>query len=82
MARRAVINGASAPLRLEDCEIPSVPPNQVRIKVAYAGVCHTDLHLRHDDGASFGVRLRDAFGKNIELTYTIALSLNEILIFF
>ncbi len=37
------------PLRLEGCPIPLPGPNQVRIKVSYCGVCHTDLHIAEGD---------------------------------
>jgi propanol-preferring alcohol dehydrogenase len=37
------------PLVLEDCQLPGPGPYQVRIKVSYCGVCHTDLHIVEGD---------------------------------
>ena len=66
MPRRAVINGAGAPLRFEDFPLQEVKPGYVRVKVEYAGVCHTDLHLRTDEtsmGSGRFHRLRDVVGE-------------------
>jgi len=66
MARRAVINGAGAPLRFEDFPIPEVPAGYARVRIAYAGVCHTDVHLRIDEyslGSGRVHRLRDVIGE-------------------
>ena len=48
MGKRWVINGAKEPLRPEDYEVPDVPPGKVRIRIAYSGVCHSDLHVKND----------------------------------
>ena len=37
------------PLTLEDILLPEPIPNQIRIKVKYCGVCHTDLHTVEGD---------------------------------
>lgn len=37
-------------VRLQDMPIPEPKQGEVRIKVAYAGVCGTDLHIYYDDG--------------------------------
>jgi propanol-preferring alcohol dehydrogenase len=39
----------SAPLRLSDLPIPAPGPNEVRVRVHYCGVCHTDLHIAEGD---------------------------------
>ena len=49
MGKKWVINGAEQPLRLEDYEEPDVPSGKVKIRIAYSGVCHTDLHIRNDE---------------------------------
>lgn len=38
-----------SPLAIEDCPIPQPSSGQVRIKVSYCGVCHTDLHIAEGD---------------------------------
>jgi len=66
MPRRAVINGAGAPLRFEEYPLQEVKAGYVRVKVEYAGVCHTDLHLRTDEtsmGSGRFHRLRDIVGE-------------------
>ena len=35
-------------LLLKDCPIPSYQENEVLIRVAYSGICGTDLHIYHD----------------------------------
>jgi len=42
--KAAVFHGPERPLTIEDLPTPSPGPNQVRVKVAACGVCHTDLH--------------------------------------
>jgi len=37
------------PLTLEDLPIPIPAATQIRLKVAYCGVCHTDLHIAQGD---------------------------------
>lgn len=37
------------PLRLDDIDIPSPDPDEVRIKIAACGVCRTDLHVIDGD---------------------------------
>lgn len=67
MARRAVINGAGEPLRFEEFPIPDVKEGFARVRIASAGVCHTDLHLRTDEysmGSGRFHRLRDIIGED------------------
>lgn len=35
-------------LELNECEIPKLSENEVLIKVAYSGICGTDIHIKHD----------------------------------
>jgi propanol-preferring alcohol dehydrogenase len=36
-------------LSLEEVPVPQPEPNEVRIKIGYCGVCHTDLHIIEGD---------------------------------
>ncbi len=42
--RAAVFHGADQPLRVEEIPTPEPGPDEVLVKVAACGVCHTDLH--------------------------------------
>ena len=42
--KAAVFHGPERPLTIEEIPTPSPGPNEVRVKVAACGVCHTDLH--------------------------------------
>ncbi|MFI0818410.1 Zn-dependent alcohol dehydrogenase [Streptomyces sp. NPDC021098] len=45
MTRAAVLPALRTPLRVQDIEIPDPGPGQVRVRLAAAGVCHSDLSL-------------------------------------
>ncbi|MFF1834018.1 Zn-dependent alcohol dehydrogenase [Streptomyces sp. NPDC058231] len=45
MVRAAVLPSVGAPLEVTDIELPEPGPGQVRIRLAAAGVCHSDLSL-------------------------------------
>ncbi|MFB6440282.1 zinc-binding dehydrogenase [Streptomyces sp. NPDC056411] len=45
MVRAAVLPAVNAPLRIVEIELPDPGPGQVRIRLAAAGVCHSDLSL-------------------------------------
>ena len=45
MTRAAVLSAPHAPLTLAEIELPEPGPGQVRVKLAAAGVCHSDLSL-------------------------------------
>ena len=45
MVRAAVLPAVGAPLRLADIELPEPGPGRVRVRLAAAGVCHSDLSL-------------------------------------
>ncbi|MBP2406231.1 Zn-dependent alcohol dehydrogenase [Streptomyces syringium] len=45
MIRAAVLSAVGAPLRIAGIELPPPGPGQVRVRLAAAGVCHSDLSL-------------------------------------
>jgi len=45
MVRAAVLPAVGAPLELTEIELPEPGPGQVRVRLAAAGVCHSDLSL-------------------------------------
>ncbi|MFH8368157.1 zinc-binding dehydrogenase [Streptomyces sp. NPDC018031] len=45
MVRAAVLTAVNAPLRITEIDLPAPGPGQVRIRLAAAGVCHSDLSL-------------------------------------
>ncbi|MFH8572141.1 Zn-dependent alcohol dehydrogenase [Streptomyces sp. NPDC017993] len=45
MVRAALLSAVNAPLRVTEIDLPEPGPGQVRIRLAAAGVCHSDLSL-------------------------------------
>ncbi|WP_030990230.1 Zn-dependent alcohol dehydrogenase [Streptomyces sp. NRRL S-1813] len=45
MVRAAVLPAVNAPLQVTEIDLPEPGPGQVRIRLAAAGVCHSDLSL-------------------------------------
>ncbi|MFE9370641.1 Zn-dependent alcohol dehydrogenase [Streptomyces sp. NPDC006711] len=45
MVRAAVLPAVGSPLEITDIELPEPGPGQVRVRLAAAGVCHSDLSL-------------------------------------
>ncbi|MFF4171542.1 Zn-dependent alcohol dehydrogenase [Streptomyces sp. NPDC001744] len=45
MIRAAVLPAVGAPLEITDIDLPEPGPGQVRVRLAAAGVCHSDLSL-------------------------------------
>lgn len=45
----AVVTHFDAPLELQEVPVPEAAYNEVLVKVASCGVCHTDLHAAHGD---------------------------------
>ena len=45
MVRAAVLTAVNAPLAVAEIELPEPGPGQVRVRLAAAGVCHSDLSL-------------------------------------
>lgn len=42
--KAVVLHGDGGGLKLEDVPVPKIGPDQILVKVAACGVCHTDLH--------------------------------------
>ena len=47
--KAAVVRAFGQPLVIEEVPVPRVGPGQILVKVAAAGVCHTDLHAAEGD---------------------------------
>lgn len=45
MPRAVVLGDSGDQLRVEDLDLADVGPDQVRVRIAAAGVCHSDLHV-------------------------------------
>lgn len=45
VVRAAVLSAVGAPLEIAEIELPEPGPGQVRVRLAAAGVCHSDLSL-------------------------------------
>jgi L-idonate 5-dehydrogenase len=55
---RAVVAHAAKDLRIEERQVPALGPSDISVRVAFGGVCGSDLHYYHHGG--FGVvRLRE-----------------------
>jgi len=55
---RAIVAHAARDLRIDEAEIPPLGARDVRVRVAFGGICGSDLHYYHDGG--FGaVRLKE-----------------------
>jgi len=46
LIRAAVLDRPGVPVRIEDLELDPPGPGEVRVRMAAAGVCHSDLHVR------------------------------------
>ena len=42
--KAAMFSGAKKPLEMKDVETPKAGPDDIVVKIAACGVCHTDLH--------------------------------------
>lgn len=47
--KAAVVREFGKPLQIEEVPVPKVAAGQILVKIAAAGVCHTDLHAAHGD---------------------------------
>ena len=52
---KALVYHGVRDLRIEDVPLPDLGANDVLVKVAYCGVCGTDLHIYNGDGGAFDV---------------------------
>ncbi len=43
--RAAVFHGAHKPLTIEQVDLDAPGPHEIRVRTAYAGICHSDLHF-------------------------------------
>ncbi len=42
--KAAIFEGANKPLKIDDVETPKTGPDDILVKIAACGVCHTDMH--------------------------------------
>ncbi|MFV0253209.1 MAG: NAD(P)-dependent alcohol dehydrogenase [Beutenbergiaceae bacterium] len=61
--KAAVLREVGAPLSIEEVPTPEAGPGEVIVKVAAAGMCHSDLHIM--DGSSPTFRLPHILGHEI-----------------
>lgn len=47
--KAAIFTKPGQDLAITDIDVPKPKPNEILIKVKYSGVCHTDLHVYHND---------------------------------
>lgn len=62
--KAAVLHEFKKPLRIEEIPTPTPGPDEVLLKVEACGVCHSDLHLAHNDwpGVAASLELPAIFG--------------------
>src|ERR1035441_7373642 len=47
--RAVVFSGVDRPIEIMDVNLAPPEPGEVRVKIAAAGVCHSDLHVRRGE---------------------------------
>ena len=47
--RAAVFRAPGTPVEVEDVDLAPPRTGEVRVRIAAAGVCHSDLHVRDGD---------------------------------
>jgi Zn-dependent alcohol dehydrogenase len=47
--RAAVFTGPDTPVEVTDVELAPPGPGEIRVRIAAAGVCHSDLHVRRGE---------------------------------
>jgi S-(hydroxymethyl)glutathione dehydrogenase / alcohol dehydrogenase len=75
--RAAVIDRPGVPVRIETLELDPPGPGEVRVRMAAAGVCHSDLHVRDGDWeregpivlGHEGSAVVEALGEGVAATY-------------
>ena len=76
-------------LEVRELPLPEPGANEVRVRVAYCGVCGTDVHIYHGDGGAADVTpplipghefsgIVDAVGENVTKLKAIARKLERI----
>ncbi|NDB43982.1 MAG: L-idonate 5-dehydrogenase, partial [Betaproteobacteria bacterium] len=64
---RALICHSAKDLRIETTELPTMGPDQIRVKVAFGGICGSDLHYYQHGG--FGtVRIKQPMALGHEIS--------------
>ena len=51
--KAAVFHGRDAGMKVEDIPVPTIADDQILVKVAACGACHTDLHYLEHGVATF-----------------------------
>ena len=70
---RAIVCHSAKDLRLEEQEMPQMGPTQLRVQVAFGGICGSDLHYSQHGG--FGtVRIKQPITLGHEVSGIIALA--------
>ena len=68
---RALICHSAKDLRIETTELPDMGPDQVRVKVAFGGICGSDLHYYQHGG--FGtVRIKQPMALGHEISGVVS----------
>ncbi len=55
---RAIVAHAAKDLRIEEVEAPALGPEDIRVRIAFGGICGSDLHY-YNHGGFGAVRLRE-----------------------
>jgi L-idonate 5-dehydrogenase len=55
---RAIVAYAATDLRIEEADVPALGPEDIRVRVAFGGICGSDLHY-YNHGGFGAVRLRE-----------------------
>jgi L-idonate 5-dehydrogenase len=73
---KSVVCHSAKDLRIEDTELPALGENQLRVNVAYGGICGSDLHYYQHGG--FGtVRIKQPIALGHEISGVVAQPLPE-----
>ena len=55
---RAIVAHAAKDLRVEEASVPALGPEDIRVRIAFGGICGSDLHY-YNHGGFGAVRLRE-----------------------
>ena len=67
---RAIVAHAAKDLRIEEVATPDMGPNEIRVRLAFGGICGSDLHY-YNHGGFGAVRLREPMILGHEISGTI-----------